>query len=100
MIGSDAVSLMADAQSPVLAHAFMNFILDTDNALLNMVWNGYQAPLNDIVADRLIADEFIPDNLSAAVIEQSDFESGRQLMQLTPQAEKLWNDIFAEFKAG
>ncbi len=100
VIGSDAVSIMAGAENPVLAHAFLNFILDTDNALLNMTWNGYQAPLNDIVADKLIADEFIPANLSAAVVEQADFEAGRQLMQLTPVAEKLWDDIFAEFKAG
>ncbi len=100
VIGSDAVSIMAGSKRPVLAHAFLNFILDTDNALLNMAWNGYQAPLNAIDADRLIADEFFPKNLSAAVVQQSDFDAGNQLMQLAPTVEKLWDDIFREFKAG
>src|SRR5512132_768578 len=42
VVGCDLVAICAGAESPVLAHAFLNHLLDTGVALRHFAWNGYQ----------------------------------------------------------
>ena len=44
MIANDCMSVLANAEHPVLAHAFINYVLDAKVALENMGWLGYQPP--------------------------------------------------------
>ena len=48
VIGSDTIAVMRDAEKPVLAHTFINFLLDEAHALENYGWLGYQPPQNSI----------------------------------------------------
>jgi spermidine/putrescine transport system substrate-binding protein len=101
VIGNDLISVLAGGKNPVLAHLFLNFMLDETNAYENMInYNGYQPPLNSLSADSLIADGFIPENLAAAAVRQEDFERAHLLLELSPDGQVLWQNAWAEFKAG
>ncbi len=100
IIGSDTIAVMRNAEKPVLAHAFLNFLLDKDHALENYGWLGYQPPQNSIDPDKLVAEEYVPAHLASAVIKPEDFETGQQLLQLSLAGEKLWDNAWSTFTAG
>jgi spermidine/putrescine transport system substrate-binding protein len=101
VIGNDLIAALAGAKNPVLAHHFLNFMLDETNALENMYnYNGYQPPLSSLSPASLISDGFIPENLAAAVVREEDFDKANLLLELSPEGRVLWQNVWAEFKAG
>lgn len=101
VIGSDNMVVLRTARNPVLAHEFLNFMLDNEVAYSNFVdWNGYQAPMNDIDPDRLVSDRAIPETLASAVVKPSDFDTGHTILELSPAVDGLWHDAFQRFLSG
>jgi spermidine/putrescine transport system substrate-binding protein len=101
MIGSDTIAIPRTAKNPVLAHHFLNFMLDEENAYANFYnFVGYQPPLNALNPDRLVADEVVPPHLASTVVRQEDFEKGYTLLELAPEVDAVWQNVWAEFKAG
>jgi spermidine/putrescine transport system substrate-binding protein len=100
VIGSDTIAVMRDAEKPVLAHMFLNFLLDTAVAVENYGWLGYQPPQNSIDPETVVADGYVPAHLSSAVIKPEDFDTGHQLLQLSLAGEKLWDNAWSTFTAG
>ena len=100
MIGSDQMTVLAGAASPVLAHLFIDYMLDADNALTNFAWLGYQPPLTSIDPESVVADGLVPRHLASTVIEPEDFETGYQLLQLSLAGERLWDNAWSKFTAG
>src|SRR5262249_4042942 len=45
VVGCDLTAICSRGRNPVLAHAFLNHLLDFDTAMDNFAWNGYQPPL-------------------------------------------------------
>jgi spermidine/putrescine transport system substrate-binding protein len=100
-IGSDQMGVLRSAKSPVLAHHFLDFMLDERNAYDNFAqFVGYQPPLTSLDPDRLVADEVVPASLRSAVVRESDFDAGLQELELSPDGQVLWQNAWAEFKAG
>jgi spermidine/putrescine transport system substrate-binding protein len=100
-IGNDMIAVPKSAKNPVLAHHFLNYLLDEKHGYDNFVnFNGYQPPFVSINPDRLVADGVVPRNLTTAVVRESDFKSGYFELELTPTGQKLWQNAWAEFKAG
>jgi spermidine/putrescine-binding protein len=91
---------MRDAQNPVLAHAFLDFMLDRENALDNFGFVGYQPPITELSADRLVDDEFVPENLTNALVPEPELGTGIRRLGLSPEGEVLWQATWAEFLAG
>ncbi len=53
-VQNDVWAVTAQAKKPVLAHLWLDFLLDNDNAYHNFVdYNGYQPPITSVTADRL-----------------------------------------------
>ena len=100
MIGSDQMTVLAGAQKPVLAHHFIDFLLDADNALRNFSWLGYQPPQKSIDPASVVADELVPAHLDTTVIRPEDFATGYQLLQLSLAGERVWDDAWSTFTAG
>ena len=48
---NDMIAVLRGAKNPVLAHAFLNFMLDNKNGLENVAWNGYMPPLTSVDPD-------------------------------------------------
>jgi spermidine/putrescine transport system substrate-binding protein len=101
-VQNDVWAVTAQAKKPVLAHLWLDFLLDNDNAYHNFVdYNGYQPPITSITADRLIEEKLIPDTLHAALLSADDFGPGTlQEGQLTPMGQKLVQENFAKFSSG
>ncbi len=100
VIGSDTIAVMRNAEKPVLAHMFINFLLDEAHALENYGWLGYQPPQNSINPETVVADGYVPAHLSPAVIKPEDFDTGHQLLQLSLAGEKMWDNAWSTFSAG
>lgn len=99
-VGSDTIAVVRGARHPVLAHHFLDFLLDEQVALENYRWLGYQPPQKGIDPDRLVADGFVPEHLRSAVVKPEDIDRGSQLLQLSAAGERLWDAAFARFKSG
>ena len=56
-VWTDAMVIMKDSEHVELAHKFINFMLDYDNAYDNSSYVGYASPLTDVLND-LAADEY------------------------------------------
>jgi spermidine/putrescine transport system substrate-binding protein len=99
-VGSDLVSILRGGKNPVLAHHFLNYMLEFDVAMENLGWNGYQPPLNKATPAVMVNDEYIPKTLETTVVLPSDFDKGYRQLELSPEVDNLWNSAWQEFKAG
>jgi spermidine/putrescine transport system substrate-binding protein len=84
------MAIPANAKRPVLAHQFLNFMLDEENALENFGWVGYQPPQNSITPELLIEDEWVADFLESALVRPEDFELD----------EALWSEQWTRATSG
>ncbi|HYW29558.1 MAG TPA: spermidine/putrescine ABC transporter substrate-binding protein [Gaiellales bacterium] len=101
-IGNDCWCVCSTTKKPVLAHLFLNFILDNGIAYKNFSeFNGYQPPLNEIQPDELITKGLLPEWLSTAVVTPEDTgPKSLQEMTLSEQGSALWQNGYSTFLAG
>ncbi len=101
LVGSDMITIPRTARNPVLAHHFLNFMLDETNAYENFYnFVGYQPPQKGLDPDRLVTDEVVPPHLASTVVRPEDFDEGYSLLELAPEVDAKWQNIWAEFQAG
>jgi spermidine/putrescine transport system substrate-binding protein len=101
VVQNDFLAITRTAESPALAHAFLNFMLDEKNAYDNMInFNGYIPPQNGIDADTLIGSGLIPETLAPAVTRPEQFAFNQELLQLTVEGERLWDQAWSAFRGG
>jgi spermidine/putrescine transport system substrate-binding protein len=101
VVQNDFLCITRAAEAPVLAHAFLNFLLDEQNAYENFTQqNGYIPPQKAIDAEALINRGVIPESLAATVTRPEQFAVNQELLQLTVEGERLWDDAWSEFRAG
>lgn len=100
LIQNDTMAIPANAEHPVLAHLFLNFLLDPKNALLNFNGIGYQQPLNAMDPNSFIAQELVPKNLETAIVKPADFDNAFEELQLSPTGDRLWQAEWRKFNAG
>ena len=100
VINNDTMTIMRKAAHPVLAHQFVNFMLDPENAALNQAYIGYQSTLKGFEAETLIAAGTIPTNLANALVTEDEFAKGLRILALTPAADKIWTDAWSSFTTG
>jgi spermidine/putrescine transport system substrate-binding protein len=100
VVGTDTMTIPRSSSKPVLAHAFLDHLLDNDTAFENFSYTGYQPTLSVFTAEKMVADEYVPANLTSAVVTPDHYAKGLQLLQLSPEGEAIWEDYWASFKAG
>ena len=101
VVQNDFFCIGRAAKSPVLAHRFLNFLLDEGNAYANMLnFVGYTPPQNAIDAELLIKRGLIPKTLTSAVVRPDQFAANQELLQLSVEGERHWDDAWSKFKAG
>ncbi len=100
-INNDLIAIPSNAQNPVLAHLFVNYLLDSKVAYANFVnFTGYQPPMNKLDPDRLIADGAVPKNLASTIMRPEDFEKGFLYAELPPATDQMWHAVWQQFQAG
>jgi len=99
-VSNDAIGIPSNAEHPVLAHHFLNYMLDRDVALKNFSWVLYQPPLVDLDPEQLVTDEYIPDYLTSTLVFEEDFGVGQLPLQLPPSVDANWIRAWAEVQSG
>ncbi len=93
-VNNDTIVLLKSATNPVLAHTFMNYMLDLPNALENISWNGYMQPLNAVTPELMLKEQIIPPSLSSTTVLPSYFRRGLFELQLPVDADALWQQAW------
>jgi spermidine/putrescine transport system substrate-binding protein len=101
-ISSDTMAVLKGSERPVLAHMFLDFMLNADNALKNFEWVGYQPPQNSLTPEYLIGDGWIAEHLAPALVVPEDFELDTAWVQgpLDAETEALWAEQWTRATAG
>lgn len=100
MVDNDLMVVLKGGKCPVLAHLFIDFMLDQQNALKNFGYIGYQPPQNALNPERLVQDGYLPENLKSATVLPQYFDVGYRLLELPPTNYVQWQRIWQQFKAG
>jgi spermidine/putrescine transport system substrate-binding protein len=100
MVDSDLMVLLRQGKCPVLAHLFLNFMLETKHALDNFSAIGYQPPQTSLDASKTLSGGFVAPNLANAIVKQEWFPNAYRLLELPPAADAAWHQIWQRFKAG
>jgi spermidine/putrescine transport system substrate-binding protein len=100
-IFNDILTVSATATKPVIAHRFLNYMLDDKVAYENFSgYVGYQPPLNSIDANRLFTEEIVPKSLSEAVVTREAYANGNAYLTLSASGLQLWDRSWASFRNG
>lgn len=97
-VANDSIGVLSQARNPVLAHLFIDHLLDSDIAARNFGWNGYQPPQNKLAPSRLVADGYVPRELKNTITRRSSFNRGFMQMELSPEVDDLWHGVWEEFE--
>jgi spermidine/putrescine transport system substrate-binding protein len=100
LVDNDLMVAMRGGRSPVLAHLFLNHMLDPAVAKENFSAIGYQPPQVSIRPDSLVAEGFIPKSLAAAIVRPEYFDDGYRILELDSANADAWRKIWREFKTG
>ena len=101
VVQNDFLCVQRGAAKPVLAHRFLDFMLEEKNAYDNFVQqNGYVPPLKAIDAEALVTSGLIPETLATALVTPEQFSFSQELLALTAEGERLWDEAWSKFKAG
>ena len=100
LVDNDMLVTLKGGKNPVLAHLFINHMLNPEVAKENFSAIGYQPPQNTITPDSLVQEEFIPENLRSAIVKPEYFETGYRLLELDAANETAWRNVWQAFQAG
>jgi spermidine/putrescine transport system substrate-binding protein len=98
-INNDTFGVLRGAKNPVLAHLFLNHMLDVDEVFKNFTFNYYQQPLNAMTPESLVKRGLIPQNLDTTIIREPQFKNGLVQGPLSQQGEVLWQNAWAAVKS-
>lgn len=100
VVGNDCMAITANAKNPVLAHLYIDFLLDAANAEENWYWNGYLPPIKGLDAAYLVGQGLTPPNLEAAVLSDDVIGRGLRFEPLPLEADRAWESAWSRFTAG
>ena len=100
LVNNDTMVVLKGGENPVLAHLFLDHLLDAKTALTNFTFTGYQPPQVSITPSSLVSEGLIPENLKSAVVLPSYFNTGFRSLELAPEVDAKWQAIWQQFKAG
>jgi spermidine/putrescine transport system substrate-binding protein len=100
-IFNDIITVAASATKPVIAHRFLNYMLDDKVAYENFTgYVGYQPPLNSIDTNKLFDEGILPKTLSRAVVTREAYANGNAYLTLSAKGLQLWDRGWASFRNG
>ncbi|MEX1178606.1 MAG: extracellular solute-binding protein, partial [Nitriliruptor sp.] len=90
-IWTDNMAILANAEHPCTAHAFINFILDAENGAQLTNWTFYASP--NAAAEEFISEEVLED---PAIYPNEDVRENLYFLENTGEAEILFTDLFTQ----
>jgi spermidine/putrescine transport system substrate-binding protein len=97
VVGCDLTAICARGRNPVLAHAFLDHLLEVDVALDNFAWNGYQVPMTGADRSAFADPAFpwataVPASLRSSLLTEDEFAEGQWLVGIGPSQRAAWID--------
>lgn len=89
-VANDMMVVPRSSENPVLAHLFVNFMLDQPNALNNARHSGFMQPVTWMTPERMIKFGVLPQSLVSTAVLENDFYRGLKELQLQVGAHALW----------
>ena len=93
-VANDTNVVLRSATNPVLAHMFLNYMLDLPVVLENISWNGYMQPLTGVTPQVLVKEQILPPSLVSTAVQPSTFRRGLFELQLPVDADALWQQAW------
>jgi spermidine/putrescine transport system substrate-binding protein len=93
-VANDTIMLLRASTNPVLAHLFLDYMLDLPNVLENISYNGYMQPLNGVTPQVLVQEQILPPSLMSTVVLPSYFRRGVAELQLPVDADAIWQQAW------
>ena len=100
MVDNDLMVILRSGNNPVLAHLFLQHMLETKVAEGNFGYIGYQPPQRSLNTKRLVTEGYVPEHLSQAVVQEEWFDVGYRLLELNEANDAAWHLIWLAFNAG
>src|SRR6516164_9047249 len=98
-VANDTITVLKGAPNPVLAHLFLNYMLDINNVLTNISFNGYMQPINGVTPQRLVSEQLLPPSLISTAVLPSYFRRGVMQLQIPVTANALWEQAWLQVKS-
>jgi spermidine/putrescine transport system substrate-binding protein len=98
-INNDTFAVLKGAKNPVLAHLFLNHLLDTKQVFNNFNFTYYQQPINAMTPEALVSGGVIAPNLKSTIIRETQFKNGLVQGPLSQDGEVLWENAWAAVKS-
>ncbi|MFN8160799.1 MAG: extracellular solute-binding protein [Solirubrobacterales bacterium] len=99
MIANDTFMVLNGSRSPVLAHLFLNYILDLEVALKNYQYVVYQQPLNGFTVEKVLDLGIVPRNLLTTIVREDQFSRGYAQAGLSQKGLVVWQQAWAKVKS-
>ena len=100
VVRNDAMGVLADAEHPVLAHLYINFLLDNDVAEKNFSWVGYLPAIAKLDADYVISAGYVPEHLRSCVPTPDEIAKALYFKALGLDGDAQYAAAWAKFTAG
>ncbi len=98
-IDNDTVAVVRGAKNPVLAHRFLNHVLEVDQVFKNFTFTYYQQPINAMTPESLVKQNLVAPNLRTTIIREPQFKRGLVQGPLSQHGEALWQNAWAAVKS-
>ena len=99
-VANDTMAVLASGKNPVLAHLFLNYMLDLPNVLENITFNGYMQPLTAVTPQLLVKEGILPPSLMSTVVLPSYFDRGIFELELPPAVDAAWQQAYLRASGG
>jgi spermidine/putrescine transport system substrate-binding protein len=93
-VANDTMTIPRDARNPILAHLFLNFMLNRPNALANTRDTGFMQPLTWMTPERMVHEGVIPHALISTTVLENYFYRGLKELQLQIGANAVWHQVW------
>ena len=100
VVNNDSMGVLANAENPVLAHLYIDFLLDNAVSEKNFSWVGYLPALTKLDADYVIDAGYVPENLRSCVPTNDDITKGLKYKALGPEGDAQYEAAWSKFTAG
>ena len=100
LVNNDSMGVVAGCEHPVLAHLYLNFLLDNAIAEQNFSWVGYLPALTKLDADYVIDAGYVPENLRACIPTAEEIEKALFLRPLGAEGDAKYTAAWSAFTSG
>jgi spermidine/putrescine transport system substrate-binding protein len=99
-VANDLMVNLTSGSNPVLAHMFIDYMLDVNHALDNYSFVGYMQPLTEVTPAKLTSEKLLPPQLASTVVLPDYFRNGIFQLPLPPAANAVWESTWNSFSKG